>query len=109
MQESTADGGLTSIPDAGTNQSPLVNAVSLYVGYQFACVIDTSGTVWCWGASVAGGTYKPEAQPFTSTVVPYTNINELTVSVEDSNTGLRYVTASGQYVNGNRIFTPFCQ
>ena len=59
VQESTADGGLTAIPDAGTNQSPLVNAVSLYVGYQFACVIDTSGTIWCWGASAAGVTYKP--------------------------------------------------
>ena len=109
VQQSTADGGLTSTPDAGTDPSPLVNAASLYVGYQFACILDTAGTIWCWGATEAGVTFKPEAQPFTSTQVPYSNVDELTIYGEDSNTGLRYVTESGQYVNGNRVFTPFCQ
>ena len=109
VQQSTADGGLTSTPDAGTDPSPLVNATSLYVGYQFACILDTAGTIWCWGATEAGVTFRPEAQPFTSTQVPYSSINELTIYGEDSNTGLRYVTESGQYVNGNRVFTPFCQ
>ena len=109
VQQSALDGGATVTPDGGTNQSPLVNAVSLYVGYQFGCVLDTSSTIWCWGASEAGNTFRPEAQPFTSTQVPYTGINELTIYGEDSNTGLRYVTSSGQYVNGNRVFAPFCQ
>jgi hypothetical protein len=109
VQESAADGGSTVIPDAGTNQSPLVNAVSLHVGYQFACILDSSGTIWCWGATEGGVTYKAEAQPFVSSQVPYSNVNEMSIYGDDSNTGLRYVTASGQYVNGNRIFTPFCQ
>jgi alpha-tubulin suppressor-like RCC1 family protein len=109
VQQSGADGNPTVPFDAGADPSPLTGAVSLYVGYQFACVLDASGTIWCWGASGAGVTYRPEAQPYTSAQVPYSNVNELTIYGEDSNSGLRYVTAGGQYVNGNRLFTPFCQ
>ncbi len=66
VQQSTADdGGVTAVPDAGTNQFPLVGAVSLYVGYQFACALDAAGTAWCWGATEAGVTW-PWGRPLRS-------------------------------------------
>ncbi len=109
VQQSTGDGGLTSFPDAGTNQSPLVGATSLYVGYLFACILDSSNTIWCWGAANAGVTTVPEAVPYTSASQPYTDVNEVTIYGEDPGTALRYLTASGHYISGNREFTPFCQ
>lgn len=109
VQQSTGDGGLTSFADAGTNQSPLVGATSLYVGYLFACILDSSNTIWCWGASTAGVSSVPEAVPYTSTSQPYTDVNAVTIYGEDPGTALRYLTASGRYISGNREFTPFCQ
>jgi hypothetical protein len=109
VQQSAKDGGLTVVPDAGTDQSPLVGAVSLHVGYLFACALDASGTAWCWGAAGGAVAYQSEATPYTSAQVPYSGINELTLYGEDSSSGLRYLTASGQYVSGNQVVTPFCQ
>jgi alpha-tubulin suppressor-like RCC1 family protein len=109
VQQSAKDGGLTVVPDGGTDQSPLVGAVSIHVGYLFACALDASGTAWCWGASGGAVAYESEATPYTSTQVPYSGINELTLYGEESSSGLRYLTASGQYVSGNQVVTPFCQ
>jgi alpha-tubulin suppressor-like RCC1 family protein len=107
VQQSSPDGGSTLVPDAGYDQSPLVGAASLRVGYQFACVLDTSGTVWCWGATNGGVSSVPMATPYTSTVA-YSNVTELTLFGGDSNTGLRYLTASGLYVSGRQVITPYC-
>ena len=108
VQQSALDGGSLAYPDAGADPSPLVGATSLYVGYLFACALDSSGTAWCWGENNAGVSSVTLATPYTSTQ-PYQGINELTIYGEGSNTGLRYLTAAGDYVSGNQLVTPYCQ
>ena len=90
-------------PTRVRDESPLVGAVSLYGAYQYACILDTAGTAWCWGTKVGGVSFVAEAVPFTSTQVPYSDINELTVTGQDPTSGLRYLTAGGQYVSGNQV------
>ena len=108
VQQSAPDGGSTQVPEAGTDQDPLVGITKLLVGYQFACGLDSGGNIWCWGSRYAGSQYVQEAVPFTSATVPTTDVVTLSASGEDMS-ALRYTTASGVYVSGNQEYTPYCQ
>jgi alpha-tubulin suppressor-like RCC1 family protein len=108
VQASLPDGGESQVDGGGTDQDPLSSITSIVVGYQFACALDASGNIWCWGAKYAGSQFWFEATPFTSALVPTTNVTRLTALGEDT-TGLIYTTASGVYVNGNQEITPSCQ
>jgi hypothetical protein len=106
VQATALDGGSTQVPDAGPNQNPLVGGTSLVVGVNFACALDTTGNVWCWG-NAASGTVFPLAKP--STLLPYTDATQITASGFPARDGLRYITASGAYVVGRQAVTPYCQ
>jgi len=108
VQASLPDGGQSLVDGGGTDQDPLANIVSIVVGYQFACALDASGNIWCWGAKVAGSQFVFEATPLTSALVPTTNVTRLTATGEDWS-GLVYTTASGIYVNGSQEIVPTCQ
>jgi alpha-tubulin suppressor-like RCC1 family protein len=108
VQASAPDGGTSQVPDAGVDQNPLVDIGSIVVGYQFACALDASGLIWCWGANVGGSQYLPMAQPHTSATVPYTNVTHIAAWGEGVSDGLRYTTASGVYVSAGQEQVPFC-
>jgi hypothetical protein len=106
VQATALDGGSTQVPDAGPNQNPLLGVTSLVVAVSYACALDTSGSVWCWG-NAASGTVFPLATP--STLLPYTKVTQITASGFPAKNGLRYLTASGVYVVGPQAVTPYCQ
>jgi alpha-tubulin suppressor-like RCC1 family protein len=108
VQASLPDGGQSLVDGGGTDQDPLTGITSIVVGYQFACALDSGGTIWCWGAKYAGSQFWFEATPFTSASVPTADVTRLTALGEDT-TGLIYTTASGVYVNGNQEIVPSCQ
>jgi hypothetical protein len=110
VQASGLDGGSTQVPDAGANQNPLTGVTSLVVGVTFACALDTSGAIWCWGNSVTGGVMPLAlATPHTSATLPFTSVAQITASGLEVTDGLRYLTAPGAYVVGKQAVTPYCQ
>jgi hypothetical protein len=106
VQAAAPDGGTTQVADGGSDQSPLVGVTSLVVGVTFACALDGSGTIWCWG-NEQGGTL-PLATPFMSTTLPYTGVTQITLSGLNLSYGLLYLTPTA-YVQGKNLATPYCQ
>lgn len=109
VQATGADGGSTQIVDGGVDQNPLGGITSLVVGYQFACALDTSASIWCWGAYVAGSTNVLLATPYTSATAPYTGVTHISAYGEGVSDALRYTTAAGVYVAAGQVQTPYCQ
>jgi len=107
VQQSLPDGGTSQTPDAGGDQDPLTAITKIVVGYQFACALNGSGNLWCWGANVSGVTSVPEAMPYTS-AAPAANIVQVTALGEDWS-ALRYLTGAGVYVSGSSVVAPYCQ
>jgi hypothetical protein len=105
-----ADGGSAGVPDGGANQSPLTGIASLQSGDGYSCGVDGTGNVWCWGVGVG---YVPEAVPFVnpggSGGVPSGPVTSLSsFSSGGYESGIRYITAGGQYIVSNQIVTQVC-
>jgi alpha-tubulin suppressor-like RCC1 family protein len=110
VQQTLPGGGNSQVPDGGADQYPLTGVTSLVVGYQFACALDASGSMRCWGAGTAGSMTVTQATVFTQTSpsVPSTGITKLTAHGEGFNDSPRYLTSAGVYVSASRIVTPSC-
>jgi alpha-tubulin suppressor-like RCC1 family protein len=108
VQASAPDGGTTQVADGGPDQKPLVGVTSLAVGVTFACALDGSGSIWCWGNEQGAVQILPLATPVMSATLPYTGVTQITVSGLGLSYGLLYLTPTA-YVQGKNLATPYCQ
>jgi hypothetical protein len=110
VQVALPDGGATSFPDAGIDQSPLTNVTQIVAGYLAFCALDTNGDMRCWGAQYVGGTKATEATLYDAGSAPSTNIAKIALSAqsEDTNSGARFLTQSGVLVDQQQVVTPIC-
>jgi hypothetical protein len=108
VQVAAADGGLTSFPDAGENQSPLTGVTEVVGGYFDWCAVDTGGVLRCWGGQNGGSVV--EATPYNAGTAPSAHVVKVAVSAEqeDISNGVRYLTSDGVLVQKQQVVTPMC-
>ncbi len=103
---------LAALADGGLTHTPLANATALAMGDDFACVVDTSQNIHCWGAATGTPQLIAEAIPFVNpqagSGVPSGPVTSLSAYGDGFNTQLRYITTSGVYVYGNQIAAQVC-
>ena len=101
-----------AFPTEASAKNPLGGIASLAMGDDFACGLDTSGIIHCWGASTGTPTLEQEAivfvNPQAGSGVPSGPATSLSAISDGFNTQLRYVTTSGVYVYGTQIAPQVC-
>jgi hypothetical protein len=100
-----------ALPDGGASANPLLNASAIFVGYGFACAVDVSGSLSCWGDATGTPTIAAEAVPFTNlqASVPSGPIAFVSgYAAGGFNSQLNYITASGVLVSGPSVVSQIC-
>ena len=99
-----------SLADAGVEDAGLGGVTSIVGGYQFACSLDSTGAVRCWG-SFSPRTY-PEATPLsflTNQTLPVATAITASAAAEDG-TGVHFLSAAGDiWVASNSVASTITQ
>ncbi|HEY2510426.1 MAG TPA: hypothetical protein VGI39_06210, partial [Polyangiaceae bacterium] len=89
----------------------LLDVQSIFLGYGYACALDSKGAASCWGDKTGTPSIAPEAIPFSNQISTTPSGPILFLSGYGSggfNSQLIYITSSGVLVNGYNVVNQMC-